>query len=154
MCQPKAVAAFNPAGRSQAISSMEGLSKESLTYIHYPKGLSNHSDLRQVCPCRYVLEGPRVVAVMPFRGRTQTPNYSNARKTLLQWAKREGLRTVKNEKGKSRVWVYQHGTKAGFNMAGSLCLGIYEQPWYSDAGEIAVELDPAQFTGSRSPVER
>jgi hypothetical protein len=100
---------------------------------------------------RYVVEGRRFVAVRTFKGLTQTDNYGTARRWLLSWCQREGLRTVRNpQTGKSQVWVAQHNMKAGFNMAGRFCLGIYEQPSYSDWGEIAVEVepDPRFFAGS------
>lgn len=91
---------------------------------------------------RYVLQPRRLVAVRPFSGQAQTANYGNARRWLLEFVKREGLRTVRNERGRSPVWVLRNNMKAGFNMAGHFCLGIYEQPSYSERGEIAVEIDP------------
>lgn len=90
---------------------------------------------------RYVLQPRRFMAVRAFKGLTQTQEYGASRRLLLEWCGKEGLRTVKNEKGKSRVWVQQHGMKAGFNMQGNFCLGIYEQASYSDWGEIAVEVE-------------
>ena len=90
---------------------------------------------------RYVLQPRRYVAVRPFKGQTQSENYATARRWLLSWCQKEGLRTVRNEVGKSQVWVQQHSMKAGFNMAGNFCLGIYEQPSYSDWGEISVEVE-------------
>ncbi|GAB5030424.1 soul heme-binding protein [Nannochloropsis oceanica] len=89
---------------------------------------------------RYVLQPTRYMAVRRFKGWTQTDQYSTARRWLLKWCAKEGLKTTRNEMGKSRVWVQQHNMKAGFNMAGAFCLGIYEQPSYSDWGEIAVEV--------------
>lgn len=90
---------------------------------------------------RYVLQPTRFLAVRRYRGLTQTDQYSTARRWLLKWCAKEGLKTTRNEMGKSRVWVQQHNMKAGFNMAGSFCLGIYEQPSYSDWGEIAVQVE-------------
>lgn len=55
----------------------------------------------------------------------------------------EGLSTVKNEANKSKVWVLQRSVKAGWNMGGHLCLAIYEQPSYTETGEIAVQVDCA-----------
>jgi len=92
---------------------------------------------------RYVVQGRRFVAVRTFKGLTQTDNYGTARRWLLSWCQKESLQTRRNpQTGKSQVWVGQHNMKAGFNMAGSFCLGIYEQPSYSDWGEISVELEP------------
>lgn len=97
---------------------------------------------------RYVLQPRRYVAVRTFKGQTQTEEYSNARRWLLSWCQKEKLQTVRNAMGKSQVWVQQHNMKAGFNMAGHFCLGIYEQPSYSDWGEIAVEVEgDASFLG-------
>lgn len=101
---------------------------------------------------RYVVEGRRFVAVRTFKGLTQTDNYGTARRWLLSWCQREGLATKRNpQTGKSQVWVGQHNMKAGFNMAGNFCLGIYEQPSYSEWGEISVELEPdARFFGEEA----
>lgn len=96
---------------------------------------------------KYVLQPRRFMAVRTYKGQTQTENYATARRWLLSWCQKEGLRTVKNEVGKSRVWVQAHNMKAGFNMAGSFCLGIYEQPSYSDWGEIAVEVEEPPLDG-------
>lgn len=90
---------------------------------------------------RYVLEGRRVMAVRPFKGLSQTEKYAHARRLLLRFVQKEGLRTVKNASNKSRVWVWQNNMKAGFNMDGHLCLAIYEQPNYTEMGEIAVQVD-------------
>ncbi len=97
---------------------------------------------------RYVLQPRRFVAVRTFKGQSQTEQYGTARRWLLSWVQKEGLKTAKNAMGRSQVWVQQHNMKAGFNMAGNFCLGIYEQPSYSDWGEIAVEVEEeARFSG-------
>merc|ERR1712146_497469 len=90
----------------------------------------------------YKLQAKRKVAVLQLKGDPQGETYFKRRRDLLELVKDKlGYETIKNpETQKSRVWVYQHGLKVGYNVDGQLGMAAYEQSKYSKSNEIVVEL--------------
>lgn len=91
---------------------------------------------------QHVQQGKRIVAVMKYKGEPQDESYIDSRKKLLDAVKGAGYRTVTNSKGKSRVWIYMNGLKAGFSDVGALGVLCSTQSLYRPGNEIAVQLEP------------
>ena len=106
------------------------------------EGLQEDIQISDMRTKEYKFQPKRKVAVLKMKCDPQGENYFQRRKDLLEFVKDKlGYETAKNpETQKSRVWVYQHGLKVGFNVDGQLGMAAYEQSKYSKSNEIVVEL--------------